>query len=351
MKFLFRKSLPLALLFSVLFVASSLAADLPLTTWEGRTMGCTYTVKIVDARLSDQQIESLQAEVDQQLNEVNRQMSHYQPDSELSRFNRYPAGTPFKVSSDFARVMRISRDLHDRSGGAFEPTLGPVINLWGFGEMTDVRKVPSPDQLQAALKNTGIEHVTLTTNNELIKNIPGLGVNLSAIAKGFGVDQMASVLRRHALTNFYVSIAGEVFAQGHNPNGDKWHVGISAPVSNWRIGDPVAAVVNLSGQAISTSGDFQKFFFDEHGRRLCHIFDPHTGWPVQHNLGAVSIVADSSMMADGLATTVFVLGADKGLRFIESCTNAAALFIVRESEDKFRTIPSSRFEAMTGYKP
>lgn len=314
-------------------------------------MGCAYTVKIVDASLSQQQIEALKTEVDNSLMEVNRQMSHYQPDSELSRFNRCPTNAPFKVSPEFARVMRISRDLHDRSGGAFEPTLGPVINLWGFGEKTEVRKVPPAADLREALKVTGVEHIAITDKDELIKNIPGLAINLSAIAKGFGVDQMARVLQQHALTNFYVSIAGEVYARGHNPKGEKWHVGIGAPVSNWRIGDPLTGVVSISSQAISTSGDFQKFFFDAEGHRLCHIFDPHTGWPVQHNLGEVCVIASDSTTADGLATTLFVLGTEKGLPFIESCTNAAALFIVREADGKFRSIPSSRFTALTGFKP
>jgi FAD:protein FMN transferase len=339
--------------FALLALCASAArgTELPLLTWEGRTMGCTYTVKIVDAQLIEPQVEAIRTEIEQQLKEVNRQMSHYEPDSELSRFNRCPTNTPFKVSPEFARILRLSRHLHDRSGGAFEPTLGPVINLWGFGEQTGVRQVPAADQLREALRTTGIEHLTITASDELIKEITGLGINLSAIAKGFGVDEMARVLRKHALTNFYVSIAGEVYAQGYNPNKEKWHVGISAPVSNWRIGDPLAAVVSISGQAICTSGDFQKFFFDAQGRRLCHIFDPHTGWPIQHNLGAVSVVASDSTTADGLATTLFVLGAEKGLRFIESWTNAAALFIVREAEGKFRSVPSSRFASLTGYQP
>ncbi len=314
-------------------------------------MGSLYTVKIVGAQLSEAQTEALQAEVDQRLKEVNRQMSHYQPDSELSQFNRAPAQAPFKISPDFARVLRLSLDLNRRSGGAFDPTLGPVINLWGFGEKTDVRKTPPAAQLREALKRTGCQHLSLTARNELVKDIPDLQLNLSAIAKGFGVDEMAQVLRLHGLTNLYVSISGEVFALGHNAKGQKWQIGVSTPVLDWRSGDPMAGVLSLSGQAVSTSGDYQKYFVDDKGRRLCHIFDPKTGQPVQHNLGSVSVVADNCMTADALSTTLFVLGPKEGLRFIETWTNAAALFIVREPDGQFRQILSSKFTSLTGYKP
>ena len=345
------QKLAFAAVLGFLAVAAGHADDLPLVTWQGQTMGSTYTVKIVDARLTEPQTEALKDEVDQRLQRVNRQMSHYQPDSELSRFNRAPANTPFKVSPEFARVVRQSLELNRRSHGAFDPTIGPIISLWGFGAETDMHVVPPDARLGAALKETGCQHLTVTPRDELVKDIPELQLNLSAIAKGFGVDEMAGVLRAHGLTNFYVSISGEVFTSGRNPKGGKWQVGISAPVLNWRPGDGTVAVLSVSGQAVSTSGDYQKFFVDANGRRWCHIFDPKTGNPVQHNLGSVTVVADNCTSADGLSTALYVLGAEAGSRFIEAWTNAAALFIVRESEGRFRCVPSSRFAGMTGYKP
>jgi len=326
------------------------AGELPLISWQGQTMGSVYTVKIVGTDLSPPQIDRLKNEVDQRLIEINRQMSHYQPDSELSEFNRAPANLPRKIPREFAQVMRFTLDLAKRSDGAFDPTLAPVINLWGFGEKTDRRAVPSEEALKAALSKTGFGHLTLTPADELVKDLPDLTINLSGVAKGFGVDQMAKVLLHHALTNFYVSIAGEVLVRGHNPRGIPWQLGISAPISHWREDDPMAAVVSLSNQAISTSGDYQKFFLDPQGRRLSHIFDPRTGRPVQHNVGGVSVVASDSMTADALGTTLFVLGVDHGLQFIEAWTNAAALFIVRQPDGSFHTIPSSRFANLTGLR-
>lgn len=314
-------------------------------------MGSDYTIQIVGTNLAAAQIESLKTEVEQRLRDVNRQMSHYQPDSELSQFNRAPAHKPFKVSPGFASVVRFSLELSRRSGGAFDPTLAPVINLWGFGEKTDTQAVPPEMELKAAMQQTGWQHLQVTARDELVKDLPNLALNLSAVAKGFGVDEMVRVLRGHGLTNLYASIAGEVQVRGCSPRATNWQVGISAPMEHWREHDPLAAVVSVSGQAISTSGDYQKFFRDAQGRRLCHIFDPRTGWPVQNDVAAVSVVATNSMMADALCTTLFVLGTEKGLRFLESWTNASALFILRDTAEGFRQIPSSRFGSQTGYRP
>jgi thiamine biosynthesis lipoprotein len=203
--------------------------------------------------------------------------------------------------------------------------------------------------VQAARRHIGYQHLSVTANDELIKDIPDLTLNLSAVAKGHGVDEMARVLGAHGLANFYVSIAGEVTARGHNAEGINWQVGISAPVAHWNVDDPLAAVVSLSNQALSTSGDYQKFFTDDQGRRLSHIIDPKTGWPVQHNLAGVSVVAADSMTADALSTTMFVLGPEAGMKFLESNTNAAALFIVRQANGQYQPLPSSRFEALTGF--
>jgi FAD:protein FMN transferase len=319
------------------------SAELSVFRWQGRTMGSPFTVQIVGTNLSPEGIDTLKAKVEARLKEVNRQMSHYQTDSELSQFNRAPANQPFKVSPEFARVVRFSLEMFRRSHGAFDPTLAPVINLWGFGEKTDQRAVPADAELRAAMKKTGCQHLSVTAKDELVKDIPDLTINLSAVAKGFGVDEMVRVLQSHGLTNIYASIAGEVRVLGHNPGKTDWQVGITAPVAHWNENDPMEAVVSLSNQGISTSGDYQKFFTDPQGRRLSHILDPQTGWPVQHNVGGVSVVAPDSMTADALSTTLFVLGPEKGLKFIETWTNASALFIVLESEGSYRQIPSSRF--------
>jgi thiamine biosynthesis lipoprotein len=278
-------------------------------------------------------------------------MSHYLPESELSRFNRAPAHTPFKVSPAFARVTRFALEMSRRSAGAFDPTLGPLINLWGFGEQGERLVAPSEVDLKEVLEIVGAGRISVTEQNELVKDIPELSLNLSGVAKGFGVDEMVKVLVQHGFTNCYAAIAGEVRGLGLNARGTKWQIGVSLPVSHWREDDPFAGVASLSNQAISTSGDYQKFFTDAQGQRLSHIIDPRTGWPVRHNVGGVTVVGPDSMTADALATTLFVLGCEEGLKFIENWTNAAALFIVREAGESFRQVASSRFTQMTGYQP
>lgn len=327
------------------------AADLPVVTWQGRTMGSPYTVKIVDGKLTEAQVNALKVEIENTLKEVNRQMSNYLSESELSRFNLAPAKEPFAVSPGFARVTRFSLELSRMSDGAFDPTLGPLINLWGFGEKTDEHAVPPDAAIQAAMAKTGWRHLTVTDGNELVKDLPGLALDLGAVAKGYGVDQMVRVLRGHGLVNLYASIAGEVRVLGHSPRDTRWVLGISLPVDQWRENNPMAAAVTISNQAISTSGDYQKFFLDDKGRRLCHIIDARTGTPVQHDLAAVTVVGPDSMTADGLSTTVFVLGPESGMKLIDARADAAALFIIRGKDGKFRQLASSKFEALTGYKP
>ena len=334
--------------FFALHAAVGENVGLPVVAWQGRTMGSPYTVQIVDGNLTDVQVAALKVEVDERLKEINRQMSHYQPDSELSRFNRAPANTPFKVSPAFARVMRFTLDFCRRSNGALDPTLAPVINLWGFGESTGQCAVPSGAALTEALRKTGWKHLSVTDNDELIKDIPELTINLGAVAKGFGVDEIIRLLQGHGLTNLYASIAGEVRVSGHNARGTAWKIGIASPIDHWNESNPMAAAVSLADQALSTSGDYQKFFYDEQGRRLCHIFDSTTGWPVQHQVASVSVVAPESMTADALGTVLFVLGPEAGMKLLETYPGTAALFIERESGGTLRQIASPAFSALTG---
>jgi len=319
--------------------------------WQGRTMGSPYAVKVVDGGLTETDVAALKLEIEQALVEVNRQMSNYQPDSELSRFNRAPANVPFKVSPEFAKVTRFALETSRFSEGAFDPTLGPLINLWGFGEKTRDHVVPDEKTLRSTMAKVGWKHLKVSEADELIKDSPDIALDLGGVAKGYGVDRMIEVLLTHGLKNLYASIAGEVRVMGHNPRGAKWMLGVSAPVDHWREDNPMAAMVSISNQALSTSGDYQKFFIDASGRRLCHIIDPRTGSPVSHGLASVTIIGPDSMTADGLSTSLFVLGLEEGMKKIESREDSAALFILRENDGSFRQVASSRFEQLTGYKP
>lgn len=319
--------------------------------WTGETMGTTYSIKLAGADLSLRQLAQLKKEVDEALAEVNRQMSHYRPDSELSQFNRSTSMAPFQVSEPFAAVVRFAVELNRKSHGAFDPTLGPLIDLWGFGPAGRTNEAPTAKQLDDAMKISGCRHLSVTPEGKLRKDVPELRLNLSAVAKGFGVDEATRVIRAHGITNVLVEIGGEVVALGFNADGEKWRVGVDAPNPDAVPASKIEAILRVSGLAVATSGDYRNFFVDAEGRSYTHILNPITGRPVRHHLASVTVVASNCLTADGLATTLFVLGEEEGPRWIKDYPGAEALFIVREEGGLLVQIASSNFTAVTGYTP
>ncbi len=318
-------------------------ADTPIA-WSGATMGTTYTIKLAQARLSAQALAALQQEVAATLDEVNRQMSHYRPDSELSQFNRAPAGIPFQISPEFAQVVRYSLDLNGASRGAFDPTLGPLIDLWGFGPAPRSQALPTADEIAAAARLTGCRHLSITDDGKLIKDIPELRLNLSAVAKGFGVDEVARVIRSHGWTNYFVEIGGEVATSGLNAEGQKWRVGIDLPEPGHAPGEELASILHLSGEAVASSGDYRTYREKPDGQRASHLLDPRTGKPVEHTLAGVTVVAENCMTADALATTLFVMGPEEGRAWINQVPRAHALFLIHQPDGTFTHITSAEFE-------
>ncbi len=335
----------LTIVLITLCIRGAIGAEAPTRdfAWQGETMGTTYSIKIARTALTDSKFEQLKVEVENRLIEVNRQMSHYQTNSELSQFNNLTSTAPFKVAAGFAMVTRFAIELNRASDGVFDPTLGPLINVWGFGQQGDRFTPPPAEQVAQARKVCGCQHLRVTETGELQKDLPQLQLNLSAVAKGFGVDEVARVIRDHGITNVFVEIGGEVVAYGLSPRQQPWRVGVEAPNPAAFGGDDLAAIISVSNQAIATSGDYRRFYEDAQGRLYSHIIDPRTGTPVHHRLHSVSVVADTCLRADGVATTLFVLGEKEGLRWIEQHPKASALFIVREADGQIRKIASSRF--------
>ena len=311
--------------------------------WEGRTMGTFYSVKIAGVEQNDRLVADLRAAVEQRFDEINRHMSHYQPDSELSQFNRSTSLAPFRVSADFAMITRRALELNRASGGAFDPTLGWLINLWGFGPAGANAEAPSDDQIAECRRKCGAVHLRVTPQDELQKDVPELQLNLSAIAKGYGADEAARVLRERGYSNVLVSVCGEIVAFGLNPEGKPWRLAVERPQYGDARSGESSAVVAISNCALSTSGDAHNYFTDANGQVYSHILDPTTGRPVHHHLASVTVIAPDGLTADGLATTLFVMGPDRGLRWVDEHPGFAALFIVREDADSFRLIPSKRF--------
>lgn len=332
---------------SVLFLALLLAGclfedDTPeVLRFSGETMGTTYNITVVDAP-EEVDAEALGQQIVQTLAAVNASMSNWDPQSEVSRFNSSGAQEPFALSEDFATVMTLANEIHDASGGRFDVTLAPLIELWGFGTRTPDDALPSPETINAALDLVGQRDVLSLEDQALTKSSNGVSVNLSAIAKGFGVDAVARTLTDAGISRYLVEIGGDLVTRGVNAEGEPWAIGIERPDASDRV---VELVVPISGYGLATSGDYRNYF-EADGSRYSHILDPTTGRPVTHSTASVTVLAPDATLADGWATALLVTGAETGLGIAEA-EGLAALFITRE-DGAFVTSASRAFSELIG---
>jgi len=307
------------------------------------TMGTTYQVKIARVELSDIQLHSIRTKVDSALKEVNRQMSTYDPGSEISRFNKYEETAPLEVSREFADVVKMALQIYESSDHTFDITVAPLVNLWGFG--ADGNRITPPTKMEIGkmIKNIGSHQLEIVGDRSLKKKIPQLQLDLGAIAKGYGVDVVTLVLRTNGFTSFMVEIGGEVYAQGAKDDGDLWRIGIDTPRLASIPGEDLQAILNLRDVAVATSGDYRNYF-EYDGKVYSHTINPKTGYPVEHNLASVTVIASNCMEADGLATAVMVMGKDAGMRYIESMNDTEAYFIVRKDKTTYETFQTAGFD-------
>jgi thiamine biosynthesis lipoprotein len=290
----------------------------------GRTMGTTYTVKVVAGYFGS--ISGLQEKIDRRLDQINHSMSPYLKDSEISRFNRFQeVGVEFPISEDFLRVMQLADRIHSLSEGAWDGTVNPLVDLWGFGRAGRTDQRPPPEKIAALLGDIGFQKIEIKDSGALVKRNAAVSLDLSSIAKGYGVDQVAAEVRSAGFSDFLVEIGGEVYAAGIRPDGRSWRVGINRPKIDARF-DEVYKVVTLRDRAFATSGDYRNFFV-ENGVRYSHIIDPRSGYPVSQGVVSASILADNCTLADGLATAVMVMGAEKGLALINRLDHVHGLII------------------------
>jgi thiamine biosynthesis lipoprotein len=289
----------------------------------GRTMGTTYTVKWMAGIGGSNIPEPVQSAVDQRLKQINALMSTYDPESELSRFNRSRSIEWFAVSAETAKVVQRALEVSRMSKGAFDPTVGRLVGLWSFGAEQRSYEPPSRKDIDAALKSVGFRLLEIRLEQPALKKSdPDVCVDLSAIAKGFGVDAVGQLLLDRGIEDFLVEIGGEVLAHGSHI-GKPWTLGIEIP-SEFREG--LAATVPLFNQALATSGNYRNYF-EKNGIRYSHTIDPGTGCPVRHTLASASVVMDDCMSADALATAIMVLGPEQGLAFANEHNLPACLLV------------------------
>jgi len=291
--------------------------------FEGATMGTYYNLTV----RCPGDVAQIFDEVRVELDEVNAQMSTYLPDSELSRFNNAPVGEWQPVSGELVDVVTAARTISELSGGAFDVTVGPLINLWGFGPNGEVAAAPDTDAINAAIERVGYQFLETRSPPAALRKQQPVYVDLSAIAKGRGVDRVARLLDQASCTDYLVDVGGEVVGRGVNPTGQAWRVGVEVPDPDL-IG-AVQKVLVLRDAAIATSGDYRNFL-DLEGVRFSHTIDPRSGRPVAHLLASVSVIHESAMWADGLATALNVLGPEAGFQLAEE-EGLAAFFLIRRA--------------------
>lgn len=309
----------------------------------GTTMGTLYRIKILTPEVSQQELSQISKAVIDALDRINHQMNHYDPESEISRFNALGAGERFPIRQEFQEVLQLSFDLHESTEGAFDVTLGTLVDLWGFGPLGRQRiSPPTSLEVQAALRTVGQDQLALDRQGRISKSHPELKLNLSAIAKGYAVDQIAKTLKGIGYENFMVEIGGEVFASGTTFGEASWTIGIRQPDPKATSENTYYKKVLLNDQALATSGYYENYF-EFNGRRYMHILDPHTGEPVSFSIASVSIIAPTAAMADASATAVTVLGADDGLTWVESQPKLEVLFILLKEDGSFQEMASSGF--------
>jgi FAD:protein FMN transferase len=296
----------------------------------GKTMGTTYSIKVVSNPSSNHP--ALGDAIEKRLKEINRSMSTYIKESEISRFNRIQdTNTPFMVSEDFWNVMAIARKLYRLTDGAWDGTVNPLVNLWGFGGRKSERKIPSKQAIDEALKTIGFKHLVFgDTERYLRKTNPAISLDLGSIAKGYGVDQISALLRENGYQHFLVEIGGEVYASGQKIDGAPWRIGINKPLPDASL-NQVYRVVSIQNKGMATSGDYRNFFLKD-GIRYAHILNPRTGYPAGSTVVSASVIADTCTFADGLATALVVMGPGRGIALVEQL-DSVECFMVSQAPD------------------
>ncbi|RJT40179.1 FAD:protein FMN transferase ApbE [Rahnella woolbedingensis] len=307
---------------------------------EGKTMGTFYRVSL--AGVDKNREAALREQIEAQLKEDDHQLSTYKEDSVLSRFNQYQGNVPQPISAGMADAIVTSVRIGMLTGGAMDITVGPLVNLWGFGPDKQPVKTPTPDEIEAARKLTGLQHLKVVQQSDgqyLQKDLPGMYVDLSTVGEGYATDHLARLMEGNGISNYLVSVGGAVVSRGHNPKGNPWQVAIQKPTDKETA---VQAIVDLQGMGISTSGSYRNYY-ELDGKRLSHIIDPATGSPITHKLVSATVIAPTALEADGWDTGLMVLGTRKALALAEK--QHLAVYLITKEGDTFKSYMSPQFKA------
>lgn len=303
-------------------------------------MGTFWRISL--AGVAPERKASLQKAVQQQLDEDDRQLSTWKNDSVLSRFNQYRGSDPQPVSENMADIVSLSLRIGRKTAGAMDITVGPLVNLWGFGPDKQPVKEPTQAQIDAAKALTGLQHLRVIQKAEgayLQKDLPGLYVDLSTVGEGFATDHLARLMEKEGINSYLVSVGGAVLTRGQNAQGQPWKVAIQKPTDRENA---VQAVVDLQGHGISTSGSYRNYY-ELNGKRISHVIDPTTGRPIQHKLVSATVIATTALEADGWDTGLMVLGEEKAKAL--ALRENLAVYLIEKQGEGFSSWMSPQFKA------
>ncbi len=335
-----KKNIKISIFFLPLFLIAAFG-HAKETLIFGKTMGTTYHIKVITGHL--QKISGLKEKIDKRFEEINKSMSTYRKDSEISRFNVLKIERQkFKISRDFAQVMIKAKKLYRLTGGSWDGSIYPLVNLWGFGKSERKNRLPAKEKIASLLKNVGFHNIDLVHGRYLLKKKASISIDLASIAKGYAVDKVAELIKKNNIKNFLVEVGGEVYASGVKKDGQCWKIGVNKPRKEAPY-DEIYKIVTLKDKALATSGDYRNFF-EINGKRYSHILDPKTGYPVANDVVSVSIIADTCSFADGLATAAMVMGRKKGLELINALPDVEGMIVVRQTGSQLLDYPSSGFQ-------
>ncbi|WP_034302792.1 FAD:protein FMN transferase [Herbaspirillum sp. RV1423] len=316
-------------------------ADARVESLSGLTMGTSWSVKLI--RSATHTLENIGEGIRQQLDLVVAQMSTWSDDSDLSRYNRAAAGSWHVMPAHFCKVLDCALAVAECSDGAYDPSIGPLVNLWGFGPAPARPDAPDASALAQARARCGWQRVRIDRSRNALLQPGGLYLDFSSIAKGYGVDLVTAYLRGIGVPSYLVEVGGELRGYGVKADGQPWWVGLEQPPAPAGDDEHMQNIVALHGMALATSGDYRRYF-DYEGRRYSHTIDPRTTQPIAHRLASVTVLHADCMSADAWATAMMVLGDEEGLQLAQRI-GLAALFIRRDA-DGFRESMTPAMQAM-----
>jgi thiamine biosynthesis lipoprotein len=306
-------------------------------TIAGETMGTTYNIVYLDEANRD-----FQTSIDSLLVVFNQSLSTYVPDSELSKFNLGDT-IDFKLPY-FLPVLKASKTVYDKTGGAFDPTVGPLVNLWGFGPAGPELK--DSTDINLLLKLVGFDKIEFD-ENQLRKKNPNIYLDFSAIAKGYGVDVVGDFLQRKGISNFLVEIGGELVARGINEKGEFWKVGVNRPEESANATD-LYSIIALQDRGMATSGNYRNYYVKD-SVKISHTINPATGYPVNHNLLSATVLAKDCMTADAYATAIMVMGTEKGIALDSALSEIEVFLIYSDANGGFKTYASESLKPFLSF--